>query len=30
VRGEARDAGHFLAEERPQETAQRLLAFLGE
>ncbi len=30
VRGEALDCGHFLAEERPAETAERLLAFLGD
>jgi haloacetate dehalogenase len=30
VRGQALDAGHFLAEERPQETAAELLAFLTE
>ena len=29
VRGEALDAGHFLAEDRPHETAARLLAFLA-
>lgn len=28
--GEALDATHFLAEDRPEETAARLLAFLGE
>jgi haloacetate dehalogenase len=30
VRGEALDATHFLAEDRPQETAARLLAFLAD
>ncbi|MEN3284219.1 MAG: haloacetate dehalogenase [Solirubrobacteraceae bacterium] len=30
VRGEALDATHFLAEDRPEETAARLLAFLAE
>ncbi|HEY0345112.1 MAG TPA: alpha/beta hydrolase [Solirubrobacteraceae bacterium] len=30
VRGEALDAGHFLAEDRPEETAARLLAFLAD
>jgi haloacetate dehalogenase len=30
VRGEALDARHFLAEDRPEETAARLLAFLGD
>ena len=30
VRGKAIDAGHFLAEERPEETARELLAFLDE
>jgi haloacetate dehalogenase len=30
VRGQALDAGHFLAEERPRETAAELLAFLTE
>jgi haloacetate dehalogenase len=30
VRGEALDATHFLAEDRPEETAARLLAFLSE
>jgi haloacetate dehalogenase len=29
VRGEALDATHFLAEDRPEETAARLLAFLA-
>jgi haloacetate dehalogenase len=29
VRGEGLEAGHFLAEERPDETARRLLDFLG-
>jgi hypothetical protein len=29
VRGEAIDASHFLAEDRPEETAAELLAFLG-
>jgi haloacetate dehalogenase len=29
VRGEALDAGHFIAEERPEETSARLLDFLG-
>jgi haloacetate dehalogenase len=29
VRGEPLDCGHFLPEERPAETAERLLAFLG-
>ncbi len=30
VRGEPLDCGHFLAEECPAETAERLLAFLGD
>jgi haloacetate dehalogenase len=30
LRGEALDATHFLAEDRPEETAARLLAFLAE
>jgi haloacetate dehalogenase len=30
VRGEALDATHFLAEDRPEETAARLLAFLAD
>jgi haloacetate dehalogenase len=30
ARGEALDATHFLAEDRPEETAARLLAFLSE
>jgi haloacetate dehalogenase len=30
VRGEALDATHFLAEDQPQETAARLLAFLAD
>ena len=30
VRGEALDATHFLAEDRPQETATRLLTFLAD
>jgi haloacetate dehalogenase len=30
VRGEALDATHFLAEDRPEETAERLLAFFAE
>ena len=30
VRGKAIDAGHFLAEERPEETARELLSFLTE
>jgi haloacetate dehalogenase len=29
VRGQALDAGHFLAEDRPEETADRLLTFLA-
>ena len=29
ARGKALDCGHFLPEEKPQETAQELLAFLG-
>ena len=29
VRGQAIDAGHYLAEERPEETLEALLAFLG-
>jgi haloacetate dehalogenase len=29
VRGEGVDASHFIPEDRPQETAARLLAFLG-
>lgn len=30
VRGKALDAGHFLAEERPEETTQELIDFLGD
>ena len=30
VRGKALDAGHFIAEEQPEETASELLAFLAE
>jgi haloacetate dehalogenase len=30
VRGRALDAGHFLAEDRPKETAAELLAFLAD
>jgi haloacetate dehalogenase len=30
VRGEALDASHFLAEDRPEETAARLLAFFAD
>jgi haloacetate dehalogenase len=30
VRGEGLDAGHFLPEDRPEETAAKLLAFLAE
>ena len=30
VRGEALDAKHFLAEDRPEETAHRLLSFLAD
>jgi haloacetate dehalogenase len=30
VRGKPIDAGHFLAEEKPDETAQALARFLGE
>ncbi|MDP9410060.1 MAG: alpha/beta hydrolase [Actinomycetota bacterium] len=30
VRGKALDAGHFLAEERPEETTRELIDFLGE
>lgn len=30
VRGKPIDAGHYLAEERSEETTRELLAFLGE
>lgn len=30
VTGQALDCGHFLPEERPEETAKALLAFFGE
>jgi haloacetate dehalogenase len=30
VRGRALDASHFLAEDRPEDTATELLAFLAE
>jgi haloacetate dehalogenase len=30
LRGHALDCGHFVAEERPEETAAELLAFLAE
>ena len=30
VRGRSLDCGHFLAEERPEETATELLAFLDD
>lgn len=30
MRGRALDAGHFLAEERPEETAQEVQSFLAE
>jgi pimeloyl-ACP methyl ester carboxylesterase len=30
VRGRALDCGHFLAEERPQQTTAELVAFLEE